>query len=59
MDKSWLEVEMEESLHLIRKKLEEVNNIDAEDLDSEDICDMSRMYKTIHRIMEIKAHLKK
>ena len=25
MDKSWLEVEMDESLHLIREKLEEVN----------------------------------
>lgn len=37
---SWLQVEMSESMTLLRKKLEEMNDMDVDELDSEDICDI-------------------
>lgn len=52
-NKSWLEVEMEESTTLFRKKLEEMNDIDMEELCSEDIQDLKNIYKTLYYISVI------
>lgn len=53
IDASWLEVEMHESITLLRKKLEEMNDEHVDDLDSEDICDMKNIYKTLYYIFSI------
>ena len=55
MDKSWLEVEMGESVDLLRKRLEEINNISADRLDENDIHEMHEIYKTLHMIKMLKA----
>ena len=43
---SWLQVEMSESMTLLRKKLEEMN-------DMEDICDIKNIYKSLYYILAI------
>ena len=53
-DKSWLEVEISETVILLRKKLEELNDIEAKHLDSNDICDIKNIYKTLYYIHCIK-----
>lgn len=55
--KSWLEVEMDESVTLLRKKLEEMNNLDPEHLDSNDICDIKNIYKTLYYIKCVKKEM--
>lgn len=50
---SWLQVEMSESMTLLRKKLEEMNDMDVDDLDSEDICDIKNIYKSLYYILAI------
>ena len=44
---------MSESMTLLRKKLEEMNDMDVDDLDSEDICDMKNIYKSLYYILAI------
>lgn len=53
MNKSWMEVEMNETICLLRKKLEHLNNKDAEDLDYEEIKEIHHIYETLHTIMLI------
>lgn len=50
---SWLQVEMSESITLLRNKLEEMNDMDVDDLDSEDICDIKNIYKSLYYILAI------
>ena len=57
--KSWLEVEMDESITLIRKKLEELNDIHPDHLDNDDILMMKNLYKTMYYIKSIKASMGK
>lgn len=57
--KSWLEVEMDESICLIRKKLEELNSVDPDHLDNDDILMMKNLYKTMYYIKSIKASMGK
>lgn len=57
--KSWLEVEMDESICLIRKKLEELNSVDPDHLDNDDILMMKNLYKTLYYIKSIKASMGK
>lgn len=57
--KSWLEVEMDESIALIRKKLEELNDIHPDHLDNNDILMMKNLYKTMYYIKSIKASMGK
>ena len=38
---------------LLRKKLEEMNDMDVDDLDSEDICDIKNIYKLLYYILAI------
>lgn len=58
-DKTWLEVEMEESISLLRKKLDEINDTNVEDLDSDDLHDMHRIYQTLDCIFEMQRTMKK
>lgn len=58
-EKSWLEVEMDESVTLLRQKLEILNKEDAEDLCSEDLHDMKNIYKTLFYIFSIKKSMGK
>lgn len=57
--KSWLEVEMDESICLIRKKLEKLNAMQADHLDNDDILMMKNLYKTVYYIKSIKASMGK
>lgn len=57
--KSWLEVEMDESIYLIRKKLEELNSVDPDHIDNDDILMMKNLYKTMYYIKSIKASMGK
>lgn len=51
--KSWMEVEMNETICLLRKKLEHLNNTDVEELDYEEIKELHYIYETLHTIMLI------
>lgn len=57
--KSWLEVEMDESITLIRKKLEELNAMHPDHLDNDDILMMKNLYKTMYYIKSIRASMGK
>nr|DAQ15553.1 MAG TPA: hypothetical protein [Caudoviricetes sp.] len=57
MDKSWLEVEMEESITLLRKRLEEINDYEVEEVDLDVVCEMEKIYRTLNHIMTIKKVL--
>lgn len=52
--KSWLEVEMDESVTLLRKRLEELNETDSEDVDEDVICELERIYRTLMHIRELR-----
>lgn len=54
MEKTWLEVEMEETIDLLRKKLEMINTWEADELSHEDIQSLKDIYKTIYYIKCIK-----
>lgn len=56
--KSWLEVEIDESVTLLRQKLEEMNKMDAEDLCGEELHDMKNIYKTLFYIFSIKKEMR-
>lgn len=57
-EKSWLEVEMDETITLLRRKLEELNNEHPNSLTSHDIECLKNLYKTIYYIKSIKASMK-
>ncbi len=57
MDKSWLEVEMDESVTLLRKRLEEINDYEVEEVDIDVVCEMEKIYRTLNHIMTIKKVL--
>lgn len=57
MDKSWLEVEMEESITLLRKRLEEINDYEVEEVDLDVVCEMEKIYRTLNHIITIKKVL--
>ncbi len=57
MDKSWLEVEMDESVTLLRKRLEEINDYEVEEVDLDVVCEMEKIYRTLNHIMTIKKVL--
>ena len=57
-EKSWLEVEMEETMALLRKKLERMNDKSADELTTTDIHCLKDMWKTIYYIKSVKAAMK-
>lgn len=57
-EKSWLEVEMEETMALLRKKLERMNDKSVDELTTMDIHCLKDMWKTIYYIKSVKAAMK-
>ena len=57
-EKSWLEVEMEETMALLRKKLERMNGKSVDELTTTDIHCLKDMWKTIYYIKSVKAAMK-
>ena len=57
-EKSWLEVEMEETLALLRKRLERMNDKSVDELTTTDIHCLKDMWKTIYYIKSVKAAMK-
>lgn len=53
-DKSWLEVEMEESVTLLRKRLEEINDTPKDEVDEETVREVKDIYKSLYYIFSIK-----
>lgn len=49
-EKSWLEVEMGESVDLLRKRLEELNDTPKDEVDEEVVCELEKIYKTLYYI---------
>lgn len=56
-EKSWLEVEMEESVDLLRKRLEEINNTHQDEVDEETIREVKDIYKSLYYIFSIKKSM--
>lgn len=53
-EKSWLEVEMEESVTLLRKRLEEINDTHKDEVDEETVREIKDIYKSLYYIFSIK-----
>lgn len=53
--KSWMEVEMDETCTLLRKKLEEINNFDVDRLDRHDVWELKNIYKTMWYIKQLRT----
>lgn len=56
-EKSWLEVEMEESVVLLRKRLEEINDTYKDEVDEEVVREVKDIYKSLYYIFSIKKSM--
>lgn len=56
-EKSWLEVEMEESVTLLRKRLEEINDTPKDEVDEEVVREVKDIYKSLYYIFSIKKSM--
>ena len=54
MEKTWIEVEMEETINLLRKKLEELNACEVNEINYDDIIALKDIYKTFFYIESLK-----
>ena len=52
--KSWLEVEMDETCTLLRKKLEKINDEDVDRIDRHDVWEIKNIYKTLWYIKQLR-----
>ena len=55
---SWLEVEMNETVDLLRKKLEKMNNMEACQIDHADLRAFKDLYKTLYYVFSIDKAMK-
>lgn len=53
-DKSWLEVEIKETVTLLRKKLEEINETRTSSVTDSTLCNLKNIYKTLYYIKALK-----
>lgn len=58
-EKSWLEVEMNASMDLLRKKLEKMNDLHVDDVSHTETMDFKNLYKTFYYIFFIDKHMDK
>lgn len=54
MEKTWIEVEMEETINLLRKKLEDFNNCEPDEINHDDLMAIKDIYKTLFYIESLK-----
>ena len=54
MDKTWLEVEADESVTLVRKKLEQLNNTEDDDVDEDILHQLDKCYDILMKVICIK-----
>lgn len=52
--KSWLEVEMDETVALLRKRLEKLNGTEPEDVDEHIVCEIEHIYRALQHIQELR-----
>lgn len=52
--RSWLEVEMDETCTLLRKKLEQINEESVDHLDKHDVWEIKNIYKTMWYIKQLR-----
>ena len=52
---SWIEVEMRESIDLLRKRLEYLNGLDPDEVDEDTVCEIHRIYETLHIIKDMET----
>ena len=57
MEKTWIEVEIDESLAVLRKKLEAINKVDGEDMSREDVNEMNDVYDTLEKVWCLKQKM--
>lgn len=57
-NKSWLEVEADESMRLLRKKLEKYNDCHPDHFTAEDVHTLRNMWIAIRHILEVKEKMK-
>jgi hypothetical protein len=53
--KTWLEVEMDETVVLLRKKLEKINEEDVDRIDRHDVWELKNIYKTLWYIKQLRC----
>ena len=53
--RSWLEVEMDETCTLLRKKLEQINDMDVDRVDQHDVWEIKNIYKTLWYIKQLRC----
>ena len=51
--KSWLDVEMDESKTLLRKRLEDLNNTPHDEVDADTVCEIEKIYKALWYIKQL------
>lgn len=49
-NKTWIQVEMEETVALLRKRLEHLNALDPDEVDADAVCEIHEIYETLHII---------
>ena len=54
MDKTWLEVEMDESVTLVRKKLEQLNNTEEDHVDEDILHQLDKCYDILMKVVCLK-----
>ena len=54
--KTWLEVEMDETVTLLRKRLEKLIDKEPDEVDAEVVCEIEKIYRTLTHICELKKN---
>ena len=53
--KSWLDVEMDESKTLLRKRLEDLNSTPHDEVDADVVCEIEKIYKALWYIKQLSS----
>lgn len=54
---SWIEVEMRESIDLLRKRLERINATGPDEADADTVCEIRDIYQAMHYLVCTKKAL--
>nr|DAF30674.1 MAG TPA: Nonstructural protein 4 tetramer NSP4 Rotavirus Coiled-coil.6A [Caudoviricetes sp.] len=53
-EKTWMEVEMDETVTLLRKRLEELNNTPPDEVDCDVVHELKDIYKALYYLFSVK-----